>query len=255
ALGTTRFDETFQGWGAEDCDFCFALQRSGSRFFSLREPLAVHMVHRTTGAETKQREHVENQLRLHRKAPCLESELFVALGSIRNHLFAERMEAFDRALINGRIPLAELSWAAARLGPGPRLGVHFLASEAAQLGCDVAASCFERGHGARGPTFLVDAQFPGWHARTAILSDTFWILPAEIRGLAMQSVRALAEKVVTLHLAPDSGPDAGFRGRVRSALGWDTLTETLLFERARELDLASEVSGRQGGVAIVEHTG
>jgi hypothetical protein len=88
ALGVPRrlfdavggFDETFLGWGGEDCDFAWRMHREGASFRAFTESLVLHLPHPTEPSATRRGQHLENARALHEKCFGRETEMFAVLG-------------------------------------------------------------------------------------------------------------------------------------------------------------------------------
>jgi hypothetical protein len=73
------FDESFMGWGGEDVDLAFRLSQLGAHFVALRTA-ALHRPHTAETMPQKLRSMSLNMRKTFEKHPCLETELYSAIG-------------------------------------------------------------------------------------------------------------------------------------------------------------------------------
>jgi hypothetical protein len=92
------FDESFMGWGGEDVELSLRLYASGARFRVLREPKALHWPHPAEARQEKLDTMIANMLKIFQKHPCLETEVFCAIGHFAGSL-VHRLETLPLACV------------------------------------------------------------------------------------------------------------------------------------------------------------
>jgi glycosyltransferase involved in cell wall biosynthesis len=121
AVKVGGFDVGFQGWGMEDTEFSYRLHSQGASFMAAREAPVVHLPHAplSTRAE-KERSHLENTLRMHRKHRTLESELCCLVPGPYINQFMAQLEYLISESVTGQHSPGFLQEVAARYLTGDR---------------------------------------------------------------------------------------------------------------------------------------
>jgi glycosyltransferase involved in cell wall biosynthesis len=266
ALEVGGFDETFQGWGAEDIDFSYRLWRAGAAFAVSRDALCLHIPHGGSLSSARKAEHRRNQLALHRRDYALETELNVLLGSIGCNIFASRLQrlaALSLVPRQGRELLTLLD--------GERMGtlavVDAVLTDAA-LRSLTAATVFvnnERDLAAalrRVPdgvevvrSFCCETPYPDNAFGTILLGDALRLFPTPLQLAQLRECARIAGRVLLLCTRGEEPTDR--RARYRECDGWRWSSEAELHALAERAGWRLRVAKDTPRAALfrLEHIG
>jgi glycosyltransferase involved in cell wall biosynthesis len=262
ALEIGGFDESFVGWGSEDCDFCYRLWQRRLQFRGIPGS-SVHLPHRRSDAPAelarKEREDDENRYRLYAKRPSLEAEAYLAFRSYHDSLFLQRLKNLRLEYIlpqNGRELLARVSNllpAGPRLLVGPStpfmaaaLDAHMVSvinpDERAWFESELPGIRCVFSFGSRMP--LPDQAVP-----VAVLGDFVRLFPREIQDAQLRELCRVSVQAF-LVLTSDARHHPWSRHR-REFLGWPQSTILEIEARARSLGVRWEVVREVDDVLVV----